>query len=164
MVVPFRCCQPFWGRVIVFICPPSASQNFSWLVAALLLDLSLIFDNGLICCLAMSLRYVDLLSCGGAPTVGLATGFVALFPVLHSPAGSGCAGSCRFSSPIWFSTFGVPPEESRLVSSSIGTKVWCVPLSLLGCFFVLPLPFGIWSPYGSSLLVGSHLSVSYGCQ
>ena len=49
----------------------------------------------------MSLEYVDLLSCGGAPTVCLAAGFVAFFPVLRSPAGSGCAGSCGFSSPIW---------------------------------------------------------------
>ena len=110
VVVPFRCCQPFRGRVVVFICPPSASRNFLWLVAELLPGLSLIFDSGLsspglICFLAMSLRYVDLLSCGGAPTVCLATGFVAFFPVLRSPAGSGCAGSCGFSSPVWFSTF-----------------------------------------------------------
>ena len=104
--------NPFWGRVVVFICPPSASWNFLWLVAALLPGLSLIFDSGLsspglICCLAMSLWYVDLMSCGGAPTVCLATGFVAFFPVLRSPAGSGCAGSCGFSSPIWFSTFAM---------------------------------------------------------
>ena len=51
----------FLSEVIVFICPPSASRNFLWLVAALLLGLSLIFDSwlsspGLICCLAMSLK------------------------------------------------------------------------------------------------------------
>ena len=104
--------NPFWGRGVVFIRPPSASRNFLWLVAALLPGLPLIFDSGLsspglICCLAMSLGYVDLLSCGGAPTVCLATGFVAFFPVLRSPAGSGCAGSRGFSSPIWFSTFAM---------------------------------------------------------
>ena len=104
--------NPFWGRVVVFIRPPSASRIFLWLVAALLPGLSLSFDSGLsspgfICCLAMSLRYVTLLSFGGAPTVCLATGFVAFFPVLRSPAGSGCAGSCGFSSPIWFSTFAM---------------------------------------------------------
>ena len=86
--------NPFWGRGVVFISTLSASRNFLWLVAALLPGWSLIFDSGLsspglICCLAMSLRYVDLLSCGGAPTVCLATGFVAFLPVLHSPAGSG---------------------------------------------------------------------------
>ena len=46
--------NPFWGRVVVFIRPPSASRNFLWLVAALLPGLSLIFDSrlsspGLIC-------------------------------------------------------------------------------------------------------------------
>ena len=55
----------------------------------------------------MSLRYVALLSCGGAPTVCLATGLVAFFPVLRSPVGSGWADSCGFYSPIWFSTFAM---------------------------------------------------------
>ena len=113
MVVPISdVANPFWGRVVVFIRPPSASRNFLWLVASLLPGLSLIFDSGLsspalICCLAMSLGYVDFMSCGGAPTVCLASGFVAFFPVLRSPAGSGCAGSCGFSSPLWFSTFAM---------------------------------------------------------
>ena len=107
MLPPF-----FWGRVVVLIRPPSDCRNFLWLVAALLPGLSLIFDSGLsspglICCYAMSPRYVDLLSYGCAPTVCLATGFVAFFPVLRSPAGSGCAGSCGFSSPIWFTIFAM---------------------------------------------------------
>ena len=55
----------------------------------------------------MSLRYVTLLSSGCAPTIYLATGFVAFLPVLRSPAGSGCADSCGFSSPIWFPTFAM---------------------------------------------------------
>ena len=41
------------------------------------------------------------------PPFCLATGFVAFFSVHRSPAGSGCAGSCGFSSPIWFSTFAM---------------------------------------------------------
>ena len=79
-------------------------------MAALLPCLSLFFDSGLsspglICCCTMSLRYVDLLFCGCAPTLCLATEFVAIFPVLRSPACSGCPGCCGFSSPIWFTTF-----------------------------------------------------------
>ena len=113
----------------------------------------------------MSLRYVDLLSCGCAPTICLATGFVAFFPVLRSPAGSGCAGSCGFSSPIWFTTFAMgsplrgrgwfdPRSERRFGMSSF----WAV-----SSFFVLPLSFGIWSPYGLSVLVGSHLYATSDC-
>ena len=124
----------FRVKVVVFLRRPSDRQNFLWLVAALLPCLSLFFDSGLtspglFCCCAMSLRYVDLLSCGCAPTVCLATELVAIFPVFHSPACSGCAGSCGFSSPIWFATFAM---GSRLVWSSIGTKVWSVSLSLMG--------------------------------
>ena len=113
----------------------------------------------------MSLRYVDLLSCGCAPTVCLATGFVAFFSVLRSSAGSGCAGSCGFSSPIWFTTFamGSPLRGRGWFDPRYGMKVWYVSLSLLGCFFVLPLSFGIWSPYGSGVLVGSHLYATSGC-
>ena len=37
--------------------------------------------------------------------------------------------------------------------SSIGTKVWCVFSFPLGCFFVLSLPFGMKSPYGSGVFV-----------
>ena len=48
--------------------------------------------------------------------------------------------------------------------SSIGTKVWCVSLSLLGCFFMLSLPFVLLSPYGSGVLVGSRLCVTNGCR
>ena len=53
-------------------------------------------------------------TCGCAPTVCWAKGFVAFLPVLHSPAGSGYAGSCGFSSPIWFTTFATgSPLRSR---------------------------------------------------
>ena len=119
VVVPSDVATLFWGRVVVFIRPPSDCRVFLWLVAALLPCLSLFFDSGLsspglICCSAMSLRFVDLLSYDCAPTVCLATGFVAIFPVLRSPAGSGCAGSCGFSSPIWFTTFAMgSPLQGR---------------------------------------------------
>ena len=88
--------------------------------------LSLVFDSGLsfpglICCCAMSLRYVDLLSCGCTPTMCLATGFVAFFPVLRSPASSGCAGYCGFSSPIWLATFAM--------GSPLRGRGWCGPRS-----------------------------------
>ena len=51
---------------------------------ALVLLVVLIFDSGLsspglICCYAMSLREVDLMSCGCTPTVCFATGIVNLF-------------------------------------------------------------------------------------
>ena len=69
----------------------------------------------------MSLRCFDLLSCGCAPTVCLATGFVAIFPVLRSPASSGCAGYCGFSSPIWFATFAI--------GSLLQGRGWCGPRS-----------------------------------
>ena len=53
-------------------------------------------------------------TCGCAPTVCWAKGFVAFLPVLRSPAGSGYAGSCGFSSPIWFTTFAMgSPLQGR---------------------------------------------------
>ena len=63
----FKIANHFWGLVVVFILPTSVCRHFSWLVAALLPGLSLSFASGLsspglICCLAMSLRYTDLLS------------------------------------------------------------------------------------------------------
>ena len=202
-------------KVVVFIRHPSDRRNFLWLVAAFLPCLSLFFDSGLfspglICCCAMSLRYVDLLSCGCAPTVCLATEFVAIFPVLRSPACSGCAGSCGFSSPIWFATFvmGSPlrgrgwcgPRSKRrfglfLFPLWADSSRWSHPLGRdcfrsrsrserrLSCIslgvvqglhthpfapeasfsVLMPLSFGMRSPSGSSVLVGSHLSTTGGC-
>ena len=62
-----------------------------------------------------------MLSCGCASTLCLATGFVAIFPVLHSSASSGCAGYCGFSSPIWFATFAM--------GSPLRGRGWCGPRS-----------------------------------
>ena len=52
---------------MVFLRPPLVCRHFLWLVAALLPGLSLSFASvrsspGLICCLAVSLRYADWLS------------------------------------------------------------------------------------------------------
>ena len=53
-------------------------------------------------------------TCGCVPTVCWAKGFVAFLPVLCSPAVSGYAGSCGFSSPVWFTTFAMgSPLRSR---------------------------------------------------
>ena len=58
--------------------------------------------------------------------------YVAFIPVLRSPAGSGGAGSCGFSSSFWFSTFAMgSPQRGRGWFFSIGSKVWHVSLSLL---------------------------------
>ena len=46
-------------------------------------------------------------TCGCAPTVSRAKGLVAFLPVRRPPAGSGYAGSCGFSFPIWFPTFAM---------------------------------------------------------
>ena len=108
VVVPFRCCLPFLGssrriRTSSFGLSEllvAGGHAFTWLVSGL-------SSPGLVCCFAMSLRYADLLSCGCAPTACLATGFVTFFPVLCSPAGSGCVDSCGFSSPVWLTTFAM---------------------------------------------------------
>ena len=159
----------FCGRVVVFIRPPSVCRNFLWLVAALFPGLSLLFASGLsspglICCYAMSLRYVTLLSSGCAPTVCLATGFVAFFPVLsfllalvvQAPVGSLLPYGSQLSR--WGHPCGV--EASLLLDRNKGLVCFSFPF---GLFFVLPLSFGMWSPYVSSVLVGSHLCATYGC-
>ena len=51
-------------------------------------------------------------------------------------------------------------EAGLLLYRNDGLVCFSFPL---GCFFVLPLSFVIWSPYGSSALDGSHLCVTYGC-
>ena len=139
MVVPYRCSQLFLGsggRI------HTSSIGLSKLLVAggctLVLLVILIFDSGLsspglICCYAMSLRFVDLLSCGCAPTVCLATRFVALFPFLRSPACSGCAGSCWFSSPIWFATIamGSPIEAGEVLDWNEGLVCFSFPSGLI---------------------------------
>ena len=139
----------------------------------------------------------------------LTTEFVAIFPVLRSPACSGCAGSCGFSSLIWFATFVMgsplrgrgwcgPRSERRFGlllfplwadssrwSHPLGRvcfrshsrserRLFCISLGVVqglhthpfapeAPFSVLmPLSFGMRSPSGSGVLVGSHLSMTGG--
>ena len=98
-----------------------------------------------------------MLACGCTPTVGLGTGFVAFFPVLRSPAGSGWAGSCGFSSPFWFSTFVMgSPLRGRgwfLLDRNEGLACFSFPFRM---FLRVPTVLRIGSPYASSVLVGSH--------
>ena len=99
---------------------------------ALVLLVVLIFDSGLsspglICCYAMSLRYVDFMSCGYTPAVCFATGIVNLYTVVSSPASTGSAEFLRvlLYHMVQNLRYGDTPAGSRLVRSSIGTKVWC---------------------------------------
>ena len=166
VVVPSDVAPLFWGRVVVFIRPPSDCRNFLWLVAALFPCLSLFFDSGLsspglICCLAMSLRFVDLLSFGCAPAVCLARGFVAILPVLRSPAGSGYAGSCGFSYTIWFTTFAMgSPLRGRgwfVLDRNEGLVCFLFPFWAVSSCCHCP------SAYGSSVL-DSHLYATNACR
>ena len=91
-----------------------------------------------------------MLACGCTPTVGLATGFVAFFPVLRSPAGSGWASSCGFSSPLWFSTFTMgSPLRGRgwfLLDRNEGLACFSFPCRM---FLRVPTVLRIESPYVS---------------
>ena len=142
--------NPFWGRVVVFIRPPSVCRNFLWLVDALLPGLSLSFASGLsspglICCLAMSLRFADLLYLWLCAHRLLGHGFRGL---LACPSLSSWLWLCRF---LWvlFSHMvhnlrdGATPVGSRLVCPRSERRFGLFSFSLLGCFFVLSLPFGI---------------------
>ena len=128
-------------------------------MATLFPGLSLFFasglsSRGLLCCLAMCLRYADL-----------------LYPWLcaHSMLDQGVRGLLACPSPsslLWFCKFrwvlfspmvhtlrvGVTPAGSRLVCprSERRFSVFSFPL---GCLFVLSLPLRIKSPYGSGVLV-----------
>ena len=112
----------FWSRVVVFIRPPSVCRNFLWLVAALLPGLSLglasgLSSPGLICCLAMSLRYADLLYLWLCAHSLLDQGFRGL---LACPSLSSLLWFCRlrwvlFSHMVHHLRDGVTPAGSRLV-------------------------------------------------
>ena len=140
----------FWGRVMVFLRPPSVCRHFLWLVAALLPGLSLSFASGLsspglLCCLAMSLRYADWLSLWLCAHSWLGQGFHGL---LACPSLSSLLWFCKF---LWvlFSHMvhnlhdGATPVGSRLVCPRLERRSSVFSLSLLRCFFMLSLPFGI---------------------
>ena len=118
----FRYSHPYWGRVVVFLRPLLVCQNFWWLVATLFPGLSLFLASGLstpglLSCLALCLRYADLLY---------------LWLCAHSLLDQGIRGLFACPSPsslLWFCQFrwvlfsplvhtlrdGVTPAGSRLV-------------------------------------------------
>ena len=77
------------------------------------------------------------MSCGCTPTICLATGIVNLYTVISSPASSGSAEFLRVLSYYMVQNLcdGVTLQGSRLVMSSIGTKVWSAPY-LIGWFIL----------------------------
>ena len=152
----------------MFLRPPWVCRHFLWLVAALLSGFSLSFASGAVfsspqLLLRLCLRYADWLSLRLCihGLLGLRVSWpsclslsLQLALVLQVPVGSLLPYG---SHPLrWGHPCGV---ETCL--SSIGTKVSCVPLSLLGCFFMLSLPLGFWSPNGS-VLVGSCFCTTAG--
>ena len=84
------------------------------------------------------------MSCGCTPIVCLATGIVNLYTVISSPASS---GSAEFLRVLFYHMGqnlrdGVTPTGSRLVMSSIGTKVWSEPY--LNCWLILRDEVTLW--------------------
>ena len=131
VVVPSRCGHPFSGQVVVFIRPPSDRRNFLLLVAALLSCLSFCYltvDCLLLTSSAATLGVLGMvfMSCGCTPAICLATGVVTLYPFFSYTANSGSAAFLwvLFSHMVQNLRDGVTPAGSRLVLSSIGTKVW----------------------------------------
>ena len=103
------------GRVVVFIRPPSDHWNFFLLVTLLASS-------------AAKLGVLGMLfkSCGYMPAVCLAIGVVSLYLCFNYTATSGSAAFLwvLFSHMVHSLRDGVTPAGSRLVLSSIGTKVW----------------------------------------
>ena len=154
----------FYGQVVVFIHPPSDRRNFLWLVVALLPCLSLIFDSGLsspglICCCAMSLGYVALLSCGCAPNVfghGVRCH-------LSCPSLSSLLWMCRllwvlFSLMVRHLRDGVTSAGSRLVWSSIGRTVCSVSLSL---WLILCVGVPLWVETVFDIILDRNVAFLY---
>ena len=84
------------------------------------------------------------MSCGCAPSVCLASGMVNLFTVISSPASS---GSTEFLRVLFYHMVQnlrdvVTPAWSRLVMSSIGTKVWSE--FYLNCWLILRDEVTLW--------------------
>ena len=148
--------SPFWWHVVVLLRPPSVGRHFLWLKAVLLSGLSLGFASGLSspglsCCFTMCLM------CADWPSLWLCVhsllGFRVSWPSCLSLA---LQLALVFQAPVdsllpygshpsrWGHPCGV---EAGL--SSIGTKVRVFPFPFWGCFFMLSLPLGFWSPFGS---------------
>ena len=96
--------------------------------------------------------------CGCVSAVCWANGFMAFLPVLSSPACSGFASSCGFSSPIWFTPFamGVTPVGSRLVCPRSERRFVCFPFPF-GLFLLVVTALGVLVTIWVSVLVGSSL-------
>ena len=148
MVVPFRYSQPFLGlsrRVHTSSFSLSellvaGARTITWLVTELGQS-----SPGLICCLAMSLKYADLLYLWLCSHSLLDQGFRGL---LACPSLSSLLWFCKllwvlFSHMVHNLHDGVTPAGSRLVCPLSERRFHMFSLSLLGCFFVLSLPFGI---------------------
>ena len=84
------------------------------------------------------------MSCGCTPTVCLANGIVNLYTVISSPASSGSAEFLRVLSYYMVQNLrdGVTLPGSRLVMSSIETKVWSEPYLI--SWFVLRDEVTLW--------------------
>ena len=152
VVVPSRCGHPFSGRLVVFIRPPSDRRNFLLLVAALLSCLSICYLT-VACLLASSAATLGVLgmvfmSCGCTPAVCLATGVVTLYPFFSYTANSGSAVFLwvLFSHMVQNLHDGVTHAWSRLVLSSIGTKVWSG--YYLHCWLILRDEVTLWVVLG----------------
>ena len=150
MVVLFRYSQPFLGSSRRIHMSSFGLSELLWLVTALLPGLSLslasgLSSPGLLCCLVLSLRYADLLYLWLCAHSLLDQGFRGL---LACPSLSSLLWLCKF---LWvlFSHMvhnlrdGVTPAGSRLVCPRSERRFKVFSLSLLGCFFVLSLPFGL---------------------
>ena len=161
----------FWGRVVVFTRPPSVCRTFLWLVAALLPGLSLslasgLSSPGLICCLAMSLRYADLLSLWLCAHSLLDQGFRGL---LACPSLSSLLWFCKLLLVLFYYMVhnlrdGVIPAWSRLVCPRSVRRFTVFSLPLLGCFFMLSHYSSGHSQHMGQVLVGSHLCTTDGCR
>ena len=140
-------------------------------MATLLPGLSLYFASGLsspglLCCVAMSLSYADLLYLWLCAHSLLAQGFRG---ILACPSPSSLLWFCQFrwvlfSPMVHTLRDGVTPAGSRLVCPRSGRRFSVFSLSLWAVFFVLSLPFGIMSPYGSGVLVSFLFCATDGCR
>ena len=161
--------NPFWGRVVVFLRPLSVCRHVLWLVVALLSGLSLtsasgLSSPGLSCYLAMCLWFADWLSLWSC--IHSLLGFRISWPsclslalqlalVLQVPVSSLLPYGSHPSQ--WGHPCGV---EDGL--SSIGTKVSCFSLSLLGLFLHVVTARGVLVTIWVSVLVGSLLCATDG--
>ena len=87
---------------------------------------------------------MDFMFCGCTPAVCLASGIVTLCTFFSSPANSWSAAFLwvLFSHMVQNLRDGVTPAGSRLVLSSIGTKVWSG--CYLHCWLILPDGVTLW--------------------